>query len=85
MDHIYIFQLIVEISAHSLMALLHYIQAQWRDQLHVMFQCDDGYSPTEVMNTTCTSDGSWLPNPTETTCSIMVRGTLYNSRYSVTL
>ena len=36
-----------------------------------MFQCDDGYSPTEMMNTTCTSDGSWLPNPTETTCSMM--------------
>ena len=50
-----------------------------------MFQCDDGYSPTEVMNTTCTFDGSWLSNPTETICSIMGRGTLYNSRYSVTL
>ena len=37
-----------------------------------MFQCDDGYNPSEVMNTTCTSDGSWLPNPTETTCNMMM-------------
>ena len=37
-----------------------------------MFQCDDGYYPSEVMNTICTSDGSWLPNPTETTCSMMM-------------
>ena len=42
-----------------------------------MFQCDDGYSPTEVMNTTCTFDESWLPNPAETTCSMMMdKGTL---------
>ena len=42
-----------------------------------MFQCDDGYSPTEVVSITCTSDGSWLPNLTETTCSMMInKGTL---------
>ena len=42
-----------------------------------MFQCDDGYSPTEAMNTTCTSDGNWLPNPAKTTC-VMIndKGTL---------
>ena len=42
-----------------------------------MFQCDDGYFPTKAMNTTCTSDGSWLPNPTEATCvMIKDKGTL---------
>ena len=42
-----------------------------------MFQCVDGYSPTEAMNTTCTSDGSWLPNPTETMCVLIKdKGTL---------
>ena len=41
----------------------------------LMFYCNEGYFPTEVISTTCTPDGSWLPNPTDTTCTT-VKGTV---------
>ena len=35
------------------------------------FQCDEGYSPTGEMTTTCTANGQWEPNPEDTECMMM--------------
>ena len=32
------------------------------------FKCDEGYSPTEEMTTTCNANGDWEPNPVDTNC-----------------
>ena len=29
----------------------------------LIFKCDEGYTPTGEMTTTCTADGNWEPNP----------------------
>jgi len=35
---------------------------------HVLYSCDPGFLPVELMNSTCASDMSWRPNPAEFTC-----------------
>ena len=35
----------------------------------VAFYCNEGLIPLGQMNTTCTSNGSWTPNPAELICS----------------
>ena len=35
----------------------------------VAFHCNEGLIPLEQMNATCTSDGSWTPNPAELICN----------------
>jgi len=36
--------------------------------LQVLYSCDQGFLPVEVMNSTCASDMNWSPNPAEFTC-----------------
>ena len=35
----------------------------------VAFYCNEGLIPLGQMNTTCASDGSWIPNPAELICN----------------
>ena len=35
----------------------------------VAFYCNEGLFPLGQMNTTCASDGSWIPNPAELICN----------------
>ena len=41
----------------------------------VNFQCLSGLSPADVMNATCTVEGSWMPDPQLLTCSSPIKDT----------
>jgi len=34
----------------------------------VLFSCNQGFLPVELMNSACASDMNWSPNPAEFTC-----------------
>ena len=34
----------------------------------ILYSCDQGFLPVELMNSTCASDMNWSPNPAEFTC-----------------
>jgi len=34
----------------------------------VLYSCDQGFLPVELMNSTCATDMNWSPNPAEFTC-----------------
>ena len=34
----------------------------------ILYSCDQGFLPVELMNSTCASDMNWSPNPAELTC-----------------
>ena len=35
---------------------------------HVLFSCDQGFLPAELMNSRCSSGMNWSPNPADFTC-----------------
>ena len=39
----------------------------------IVYQCSPGYSPTDPMNSTCTTNG-WTPNPADVDCSVIGPG-----------
>lgn len=39
---------------------------------NVTFQCRDGYVPSAIMTSTCTSNASWTPAPQEHNCTLVI-------------
>ena len=46
--------------------------AHTREGATVTFQCSDGYVPSAVMTSTCTSTRLWAPTPENHTCTLVI-------------
>ena len=76
----HILQLSVEILHLPLMVpLLCTVNTSTLEGRNITFMCDEGYSPSGEMTTTCTANGQWEPGPQNTECVVMDgKGNGYN-------
>ena len=43
----------------------------FRNNLTVTYQCNDGYHPSAPMNAVCTPSGDWVPVPKDHSCTLV--------------